>query len=183
MSKNLLNLLLATASFALYYLVIGPLYSGIGTVWQPEEGITQLQQKNDDYTNTLAQAGSLVQQAASLRNQYSSIPDVTKQTMKMMVPDSIDPVRLVSEITNIGTQTGLTLDDITYAEGQNVSDTYGSYRVSFTVKTTYSKFKELMHNVETSLRLLAIQNVTFTLPDKDSGLTSFQVTLETYYMK
>lgn len=183
MSKNLINLLLATASFALYYLVIGPLYSGTGSVWQPAEGITQLQQKNDDYGNTLAQAGSLVQQANSLRSQYTGIPDATKQNMKLMVPDSVDPVRLVSEITNIGIQTGLTLDDVTYAAGQNVSDTYGSYRVSFTVKTTYSKFKELMHNVETSLRLLAIQNVTFTIPDKDTGLMSFQVTLETYYMK
>jgi Tfp pilus assembly protein PilO len=183
MSPKLFNLLLAASSFALYYVVIGPLYSGIGSVWQPEQGITQLEQTNIDYGNTLSQADSLVKQATTLRTQYNSIPETTKQNMKLMVPDSVDPVRLVSELTNLGIQTGIPIDTITYAPGQNTSDTYGSYRVSFTVKTSYPRFKELMHNIETSLRLLSVQNVTFTLPDKDTKLTSFQVALETYYMK
>ncbi len=183
MSKKLLNFLLAAASFALYYVVIGPLYSGIGSIWQPERGITQLKQTNEDYGNTLSQADALVKQATTLRTQYSAIPETTKQNMKLMVPDSVDPVRLISELTNLGIKTGIPLDSITYAAGQNTSDTYGSYRISFTVKTSYPRFKELMHNIETSLRLLSVQNVTFSLPDKDTKITSFQVTLETYYMK
>lgn len=184
MSKNLLNLLLAVAAFAVYYLVLSPLYSGGGAVWSPNQSIKALRTLSTQYDDTISQAESLTKQAEDLRNQYNAIPDEAKDNMKIMVPDYVDPVRLVSEISTIANITGVSLDDTSYSESPPVSNSNkGAYTVSFSVKTSYEKFKELMHNYETSLRLLTIKSVSFNVPDKQDGTINFLVKLEAYYIK
>jgi hypothetical protein len=183
MSPKLLNLFLAVGAFALYYLVLSPLYNGAGSVWQPQQSIAALQQANGDYDVAIAQAGPLATQADILKKQYAGVSEDSKQKMKIMVPDSIDPVRLMSEVDTLATKAGFNLQDINYAQGQSSSASTGSYRITFTVKTTYPKFKQLMHSFETSLRLFSIQSVSFSVPDKSVDIISFQVTLETYYIK
>lgn len=183
MSPKLLNILLATAAFALYYVVLNPLYSGSGPVWQPEQSISVLRDLNRQYDETLTQSDLLYKQAESLRIDYTKIGPDARQKMSMMVPDSIDPVRLVSEVSNIANQAGLALNDVSYAQNVSNDPLSGSYTVSFTVKTTYPLFKDLMHNYETSLRLFSIQNVSFSPPQKEGDLATFQVRLSTYYLK
>ncbi|MSR71528.1 MAG: hypothetical protein EXS50_02590 [Candidatus Taylorbacteria bacterium] len=184
MSKNLVNLLLLVASFAIYYLVLSPLYSGGGAIWAPEKSVTALRVLSMQYDDTISQAETLTKQAEDLRNQYNAIPDDAKDNMKIMVPEYIDPVRLVSEISTIANITGVSLDDTSYSESPPiVNSNKGAYTVSFSVKTSYEKFKELMHNYETSLRLITIKSVTFNVPDKQEGTINFQVKLEAYYVK
>lgn len=184
MSKNLLNILLAISSFAVYYLIINPLYTGVGSVWQPSQSVTSLRDLNTKYTEAIAQASALQIQADTLKTQYSGLSDESKQKMEVMVPDSIDPVRLINEVSNIGNQSGLFLGNLAYnTSPASNANKQGSYVVSFSVTTTYPKFKELMHNIETSLRLFTIKSVAFTIPAKDNSLIDFQVKLETYYMK
>jgi hypothetical protein len=183
MSKNLLNTLLLVASFALYYVVINPLYTGAGSVWQPAQSIGALRASDDDYTETLRQAEELFKQAETLNKQYESVSSETKEKMKLMVPDTIDAVRMINEVNYIANQTGLTLGDLSYTQNTNATGPKATYSVSFSVKTTYTKFKELMANYETSLRLFQIQSVTFSVPEKQGELTNFQVKMETYHLK
>jgi hypothetical protein len=184
MSKNLLNLLLIVTVFAMYYLVIHPFYSGTGGVWQPSTSIQSLQDMNTQYDVTLAQADSLYTQAQTLRAQYANISDEQKQKMQMMVPGSIDEIRLLDEVQGIGAQTGLYLDNLSYSEnGGGAVSSLGSAGISFTIKTTYPKFKELMDNFEKSLRLFSIQNVSFSASEVEGSPLSFQVKLSTYYLK
>lgn len=183
MSKNLLNLLLIVTIFALYYLVINPLYKGVGGVWQPEYSIKALQEMNKQYDETLAQAESVSQQAQALKSDYAKISDVQKQQMKVMVPDSIDKVRLLSEMINISAKTGMPFSELSYSEGTANTSGKGTAAVSFSVKTTYPKFKDFIAEIEKSLRLFSIQSVTFSAPEKGSELMTFQVKLETYHIK
>jgi hypothetical protein len=183
MSKNLLSLLLLVATFAVYYLLIGPLYKGTGGVWQPTESVQSLMALNTEYDQTLALADSLYSQATSLQAQYSKISVDDKAKMAIMVPESIDKVRLLSEVSNLVESTGLTASDIGVTDGNSALPGRGVMNVSFTVKTNYPKFKELMDDVEKSMRLYSIQNVTFSAPAKEGDLTSYQVQLQTYYLK
>jgi hypothetical protein len=183
MSKNLLNLLLIVTVFAVYYLVIGPMYKGTGGVWQPTESIPQLKSMNAQYDVTLAQADTLYNQAQTLRAQYANVSAEQKQKMELMVPNSIDKIRLLDEVDAIGKETGLALDSLSYAEGASATAALSAASVSFIVKTNYPKFKELMDNFEKSLRLYSVQTVTFSAPTKEGDLTSYQVKLTTYYLK
>lgn len=183
MSKNLLNLLLIVATFALYYVAIGPLYTGAGGVWQPAQSVQSLRMLNNQYDETLAQADNLFTQAETLRGQYSRISNDQKDKMKVMVPDTIDKVRLLSEVHAIGVQSGLTLNELSYSEGQTLGTGRSAAGVSFAVKTTYPQFKALMDTFEKSLRLFSIQSVTFAAPEQEGSLVTYQVKLETYFIK
>ncbi len=184
MSKNLLNLLLIVTVFAMYYLVISPIYTGVGGVWQPGESIQTLRDMNVQYDETLAQADGLYNQAQTLRAQYANISPDQKEKMEFMVPNSIDKIRLLDEVDGIGRETGLAFDSLAYSEGSaNTSSGLGSAGISFAVKTSYPKFKELMDNFEKSLRLFSIQSVSFSAPSKEGDPVSYQVKLNTYYLK
>lgn len=184
MSKNLLNLLLIVTIFATYYLAIGPLYSGAGGVWQPSNSIGALQAMNTQYDATLGQADGLYSQAQTLRAQYANVSADQKAKMEIMVPNSIDKIRLLDEVNSIGRQTGLAFDSLAYSEGASGGTSpLGTAGVTFTVKTNYSKFKELMDNFEKSLRLYSIQTVSFSGAVKDGDLITYQVKLGTYYLK
>jgi hypothetical protein len=183
MSKNLITLLLISSSVGIYYLIINPLYNGTGIIWQPDKGTDALSKLNVQYDETLSQADSLYKQAEKLQTDYINVPSDSQRELKIMVPDSVDPIRLVSEVNYIANKTGLSLRDVSYTENLLGAGNYGSYTVSFSLTTTYTKFKELMHNYETSMRLFSIENVKFDVPLKDESSTDFQVRLSTYYMK
>lgn len=184
MSKNLLYALMLVSSFALYYVVINPLYTGIGSLWQPEKGIVTLRDSNAQYDAALAKVQSLSEQADALRGQYEAVSPEVKEKMATMVPESIEPVRLMSEVNTIANGTGLIIHDLNYSEiPASAAGTKGSYAVSFTVNTSYIRFKELMRNYETSLRLFTIKSVVFNVPTVEGENINFQVRLETSYMK
>lgn len=183
MSPKLLNTFLILLSFALYYIVINPLWTGSGSVWSPEHSIIELRDTYSQYNYTVGQASELFSQGKQLNSQYKSIDEATQQKMLQMVPAFVDPIRLLSEITNIANQSGLALSGVSYTESAPNDKMYGAYDISFSVKTTYSKFKELMHSYETSLRLYTVQSVNFTAPEKVDDLILFQVKLRTYYLK
>lgn len=184
MSKNLLNLLLIIASFALYYVAIKPLYTGVGGVMQPEYGIKTLSALNSQYDDTLSKADDIMKQADTLRAQYARVTPEYKAKMAIMVPDSVDQVHLLSEVRGIGEDAGFALTDILFTEGSGGGTSpKGTVSISFSVKTTYPRFKVLMNNFEKSLRLFSVDSVTFAVPTKEGELTTYQVKLQTYYLK
>jgi hypothetical protein len=182
MSKSLLNLLLIVTIAAAYYLVINPLYTGSGGVWQPAQSVQSLRELDTQYDVTLAQADTLYSEAQTLQAQYANVSDDQKQKMSVMVPDSVDKIRLLDEVSGIAAQAGLTFENLAYSEGTVAPSGLGSAGISFTVKTTYPKFKELMDDFEKSLRLYSIQSVSFSAPGKEGDPTSYQVKLTTFYM-
>lgn len=183
MSKSLLNLLLLASTFALYFLLIQPVYTGVGGVWQPAQSVESLRTLNAQYDETLSQANDLYGQAETLRGQYSRISNDQKTKMAIMVPDSIDKVRLLSEVHSIAVQSGLTFNELSYSDGTALPNGRGSAGISFSVKTSYPQFKALMDNFEKSLRLFSIQNVSFATGEREGDNMTYQVKLETYYIK
>lgn len=152
-------------------------------MWQPALSTTSLQKVNMQYDETLKQADAIISQADELKAQYARVSNDQKAKMAIMVPDSIDKVRLLSEVKNIEKQTGFSLGELAYSDGNTLSNGRGAAGISFSVKTTYPKFKELMDTFEKSLRLYSIQSISFNVPEKEGDPISYQVKLETYYIK
>jgi Tfp pilus assembly protein PilO len=180
-NKNII-VLLGIGTILLYYLLIRPLYNGVGNVWQPEHGIKTLMQMNAEYDEALAQASSLFGKADTLRKEYSEVSSEQKQKMNVMVPDSVDIVRLLSEVNSIGVEQGVPLINLSASEVGAAVEGKGTVGISFAVKTTYLQFKQLMEAFEKSMRLFSVQSVSFSSPE-DGGATLYQVKLETYYLK
>ncbi len=184
MSPKLFYTLAFVGTCVLWYVVIIPLYSGAGTVWSPETGVKELRVLDTQYSVALAQADSIVAQANQINSDYQTIPEDVKNGMSAMVPQSVDPIRLLSEVSSIVNISGLAPESLSYSEGgQADASGRGTYTIGFAVKGSYEQFKNMMRNFETSLRLYTIKTVGITPSGKSDGLSSFQVRLETYYIK
>lgn len=187
MSKNLLNLLLFVASGALYYLVISPLYKGGGTLWSPEQTVQSQKALLDQYSGTIGNAEKVASEASNLYKQYQSVDEETKNRIKYIVPDSIDPIRLRSEVIGIAANKGFAVVSPTFTQDLQKK----RYIIKFSVSTTYFRIKELLAEYENSLRLYSIRKVTFSTPKADANglkkddteLINFVIEMETYYMK
>lgn len=183
MSPKLLNILLIMGSFFLYYVFIGPLYKGTGGVFAFGDGIVTLKDKKVEYDAALVEAGKILSDAQKKRDDYAKITPEDKAAMEIMLPRSVDKIRLLHEMSALSVSTGIPFSDLTASDGQMQGEGKGSMAVSFSTKTTYPKFKELMNVIEKSKRLFSIKNISFSAPEGESGLINFSVKLETYYLQ
>lgn len=166
----------------MYFLAIKPLYTGEGGIIHPAQSVKALRSLNSQYDGTLKNAESLVNQAKTMRAQYSAISPEDKAKIAVMVPESVDKVRLLSEVYGLGEDAGFSLDSLSYTDGGSIAGK-GIVNISFSVKTTYPRFKVLMDNFEKSMRLYSIEGVSFVSPQKEGDLITYQVRLKTYYLK
>ena len=164
-------------------MVIKPLYTGMGGIMQPEKSVKDLMKLNAQYDEAISKAESIMDQSKSLKSQYERVSDEEKKKMTIMVPDSIDKVRLLNEVLGLARDAGFLLSDLSYSDLGVLPGGKSGAAISFSVKTTYPRFKSLMKNFEESMRLYSIDSVTFSAPEKESDLTSYQVRLQTYYLK
>lgn len=184
MSPKLINILLLVSTFAVYYLLMVPIWSGNGSLWTPTGGgINTLRSTESQYIDASLKATDLFDQGNELKSQYKDVSDEIKQKMILMVPLKIDKIRLLSEIDNIASQSDIALSNVSVNEVSSSDKLKGSYDVSFSVKTTYPEFKKFMRNYENSLRLFTLESVNFSAPEKVDGPIDFKVLLKTYYLK
>jgi len=179
MTPKLLNILLLIVSFVLYYSVINPLYYGTPSpIFSTDNNIQGLLETRAKYDAALQAVPRLLVQATQASKQYAAIEDKDKNNMYIMVPVSIDDVKLMREVTSIASDAGIPLD------GLGVKDRYdGTYSVSFSVLATYHDFKKFMSYWDNSMRLFSVKSVTFSGGKTDSDLIKFNVDLATYYLK
>lgn len=178
MSPKLFNSLLIIVSVVLYFYVIDPLYTGADAVfWNSGPSIQSLNVLKNQYQATIDGVSGILQEAKDLEKEYNSFDATTTKNMMIMVPSSIEEVRLLSELTEMANLSGFSI------EGLNVKDKSGEYTVNFTMNTTYPKFKTFMYKFETSMRLFTLKSVSFTPSKDETELIKFSVELSTYYMK
>ncbi len=183
MSKLLYNLLMIAGSIALYFLLINPLYTGVGSIYQPDKGITTLKSINDSYDIADTQAKAITDQASAIISSYHKIPKDSLDKMKTMLPDKVDPIRLMSEVNLIINSNGFSASDLGYGkQGSTDGSGVSSYSISFSVKGSYSKFKDLLKKFENSMRIYNIVSLNFNVPpDGPTDQYIYKVNMETYY--
>jgi hypothetical protein len=164
------------ASGAMYYLLIGPLYTGESTgVWAPSTNVKTLIAQRDEYDSTLQGIKPIIKEAKDLKALYEGIDDDTKRRLTIMVPDSINEIKLYAELARIAGESGIP------AELGGKEKGSGEYGVSLTVLTNYEGFKKFITNYERSMRLFTLDSVTFIPSLKDEDV-KFNVSLTTYYL-
>lgn len=177
MSPRLFNTLLLIASGAMYYLLIGPLYSGQDTgIWAPSNSIKTLIADKARYTQTLDGVDKIIKKAKDMEKDYQAIDDETKRKLAVMVPQKVEDLQFYAELERIASAAGTPLLNV------SVKDKGGSYTVTFAVDTTYSKFKQFITYYEKSMRLFSLDSVAFSPTPEENTETKFNVVLTTYYV-
>lgn len=178
MSPKVLNIFLLVISYILYSYVVSPLYFGKESVISFGENVPALIKLNNTYDATLSEVEVIIKGAKDAKAQYESISSDDRKNMLIMVPESIDEIKLMKELTLSVVDTGIPLDGMAVKEKGG-----GEYAVSFSVITTYTKFKMYMNYWENSMRLYSLKSVSFNPGKTEDDEIKFSVELSTYYMK
>ncbi len=170
------------------------------------QALNSLQLKQVSLNEALDNAKQYKILGSDLTTKYQSIDQTQVSRLKTLVPDSVETVRLIKDMSEIIAISGMTLKKVDYNPDQLTKkvDTqagtpvstnpidmlpYGSYVIRFTMTGTYQNFVTFLQAVERSLRILDVTNVAFgTPPDKTDGKTppdvyEFSVTAQTYWLK
>lgn len=182
--RNIIALLLIVASIGIFFGYIKPAYSTI----------QDLQSQESTYDDALAQITALNNTVAQDQKTLSgfNVDDIAK--LNKFLPNSIDNVRLIIDISNIASNFGLAIKGITLEQPAATTNNapvqtaankngYNSINISFSVTTTYSNFLSFIQGLEKSLRLVDIVSVSFTPTGNNTATYDYHITLRTYWLK
>ncbi len=191
--KLLLPILIIILAIALFFGLTQPLISS-GTTADP--GITELQSEKKVLETALETAKQSAQKLSELETQYNAITEEQKAALENVLPNTIDEVRLIIYIQNIGTQNKTPLKGVSVLVGEGgsvnaaampseagtelVRAGYEPVAVSFTVKATYNQFLSLVEKLEKSLKIFDITSVEFSSTDTKAGTYEFKVAANVY---
>jgi len=188
--KLLLPILIIVLAVALFFGLTQPLITS-GDSSDP--GITELQNEKKVLEEALVTAQESSKKLAVLETQYNAITEEQKAALENVLPNTIDEVRLIIYLQNIGTQNKTSLKGISV--GANEAGTtavpsetgaelveagYEPVTVSFTVKATYNQFLSLLEKLEKSLKIFDITSVDFSSTDSKTGVYEFKVAANVY---
>lgn len=193
MSPKLLNILLILTPLVLYFGYIDPMYTGQpGIVWTPEASIGTLQIKNIQYESTFGKLVSIEDGIKKVSKSYNDVDINLRSKAELMLPDSVDTIKLRNEVIMIGNKVGVALQSVKVDVDQKQnSKALGAYVVGFSLKSNYSTFKSFMELYEKNMRFYVLDSVTIKHHEKkdeadtedDKDMLSVTILSKVYVLK
>ncbi|MEI6843410.1 MAG: type 4a pilus biogenesis protein PilO [bacterium] len=175
--KSLIPFLVIIVCIAAYFLYIGPGISDVNV----------LRAKLSDYINTSNQSTQINKTRDSIQATLNSIPGEDIAKLDKVVPDTMDSVLLVSDLSTIASRYGMVVRSVQIAEPTEntgdrvvVREAQGPFKVTavgFTVNGGYDQFIKFLKDLETSARLLDVKTIAIKDSSKTANGTSYDFTL------
>jgi hypothetical protein len=179
--KNSTAIILILISIGLFYTFI-----------MPEYGKVQARQAEAaGYNDILGRVSDLSEKRDELLLKYNTIPKVQLENLTKILPDNVNVVELALNLDTIASKYGIsiknvkTVDDKADTSATAVKTVTASglqkVRITFNFTTTYANYRKFLADLEQSLRIIEVRNVSFTTAD--NGTNDFQMQIETYWLK
>lgn len=179
--KSLIPIFLVLASVGIFVFYINPEY----------QTIKVLQTDVASYEKAFSKSNEVLKKRKELQDKYKKFTNSDLDSIKKLLPDHIDNVQLILDINGVARlpEHNMLISKIKIEEDKSVSAgqigpdprLYSSMLVSFKVKADYPKFISFIKDLEQSLRLVDITNLSFKIDPKN--LTEYSVTIKTYWLK
>lgn len=181
-------IILIIISIAVFFGYIDPNYRGTD-LSGGRRSIQSLQAEDGEYQTALNNTTEIRKKREALVVKRGEINpnDLTK--LEKLLPDNVDNIKLVIDMNQIAQNHTLTLKNIKLNTsptadpnklGQDNSK-YGTVSLSFTVSSSYDNFQNFLTDLEKSLRLVDITDLSVT--GNETGVYDFSVGLKTYWLK
>jgi len=197
--KILTPLILIALSIGLFFVFINPQYSKA----------KELSTKIEANKKMIILANQLRDEQSKLEEAYKNISPKERDTLKKILPDTVDNVRLILDINNIANDFGINLANIGIGGEDNQSggsgagqstgnrttntvdsaaqsSKYGIIQLSFSVTSSYENFKAFMERLENSLRLVDITDFRIqagAVNPTGQQEFNYSVSINTYWLK
>lgn len=172
-------------------IIVASLGAVFGFVNPRYEEVKVLQAERAQYQEALNNAQQLQKVRDSLLSTYNALPKNDLEKLKKLLPDHVDNVRLIIDISDIARRYGLSLKSVKNVEtnkqnpnGPEIDlnqDLYGSAALNFSVSSPYSNFIAFLKDLEQSLRVVDIESLEFDT--KEGSIYDFNLGIKTYWLK
>ncbi len=182
-------LLLLGASITTFSVLIAPRY----------KNLQALRETVVSFDGRLETADKLKASREDLITRYNSISKADLDNLKILLPDSVDNIRLIIQLDSLATKNGMSsLRGVQYDEVKASDPTkvepnvtlqkpYGEFAISFETSGQYKNFLSFISDLEQNLRLVDVVSVKFSAPEgSESGAgdsLKYTVKLKTYWLK
>ncbi len=167
------------------------------------ESIAVLRVESEAYDQALTNSKKLQEVRDELTLKYNSMSPEDLERIEKLLPDTIDNVRLVIDIKNVAATHGLIWRSADFGDTDTTTDKNGKplqsqgatdllyksrdyqrYTLGFSVEGSYEVFQDFVSDLEKSLRIVDISNVTFSSVEtaKGTGSYRFDVDIQTYWL-
>lgn len=152
-----------------------------------------------NFSSNLDTAEKLKTSREELIAKYNDIPKSDLDNLKVLLPDSVDNIRLIIQIDSLAIRNGLsTVRNVNYQvqnnddgtlKGKTSSGPYEEFTISFETSGQYQNFLSFLTDLEANLRIIDITKIEFspqsTSAQGQSPATSmsYKITLKTYWLK
>lgn len=120
---------------------------------------------------------------------YNTISEQDRIKLEHILPGEHDAVRLILYLNNVARASGVTLEDISVPDPAPAPTTAGDQSgtpsgyqpvdVSFKFSGSYGQLISFLTELEQSLRIFDVAELSFSVPDK--GLPDYSMTVRTYW--
>lgn len=179
--RLILAIIMILASVVGFVVYIVPNYSAAQT----------LRAKHAEYETILANARKLAETRDDLLKKYNGFSSTDLERLETMLPQSPDNVKFILELSGLAERSGLLLQNVkvtddtatTNRNDRNKADEpYGTVGLEFTIVGSYTNFTGFLEGMESSLRIVDINKVSFVALD-DKTNYQYTVGVTAYWLK
>lgn len=176
------SIILVGIAIAVFFVYTNPTY----------KKILLLKNEASTYEQALNSSNQFEKARDSINQRYQSFSKNDIDRLKLLLPDTVDNVRLVIDIEKIAKDSGLVFKKVSYDVKESIkaktttpqsdpntqtpqapqpvrlgvasedSKPYGVFSVNFTVQGPYDQFLQFLKNLENSLRIVDVTSISFT---------------------
>jgi Tfp pilus assembly protein PilO len=176
-----------SSSFTLLLLSVGLFYTFISPHY---DKVKMYRSQSAQYKDILANVTMLTEKRQDLEAKYANTPEAEIAKLEKILPPNVDTVTLAMTLDTIAAKYGISIKSVRTTERTSDGTTivqnagnkaYQPVLVTFAFTSDYDDFRGFMDDLEKSLRILDVKTLNFTT--SDTGEYSFQVEIETYWLK
>ncbi|MDO8521648.1 MAG: hypothetical protein Q7S52_06045 [bacterium] len=162
MNRFLYPTLLILLAMALYLLYTKPLYIELHGQLAKEAEVKA----------ALVEADKAQEQLDEIRKRYESFPSDANERLNQLLPERIDPIRLLIDSTAFLERNGFSAESLVITTDDGTDNDVAPYRthtISFPISASYDTFREFLRLLEQSLVLRDTSSVSFTTAVETTG--------------
>lgn len=157
--------------------------------------------QNEQYDQALDKSKELQELKRTLLSRYNAFAPQDLDRLHKLLPDHVDNVRLVLDLDSMASRYGMALQNVIIsnpADRQDArtivgaigagSEPYDSLSLQFATQGTYSSFVRFMEDLESSLRIVDLEELGLELATSQPAgagepLYRYTLTVRTYWLK
>lgn len=199
MFKLLTSVLMLLIAAGLFFGFTQPTYSSV----------KNLEVEGAQLDQILAEAAEFQKLKSELIARYNALPSDQLARLEKLLPDHVDNVRLILDVDSLAASDGLALENVIINSGGTDSSSssgsssstagslgdvsaqripYDSLSLQFKTTGSYSQFVQFLSQLESSLRLVDVSDLSMQAANSDTSKASdpqyaFNVKVRTYWLK